>query len=88
LPTALTGPVERGDVSSVARHLEVLVERAPGLVELYKLMGREALRIALSKGPLDADAVARLGDLFGPVGGGGPAGAAAEPAKTKRNPGK
>jgi predicted short-subunit dehydrogenase-like oxidoreductase (DUF2520 family) len=65
LPGALTGPVERGDVSSVERHLGALKQRAPEMVDLYKLMGREVLRIALSKGPLDADAVARMEKLFG-----------------------
>jgi predicted short-subunit dehydrogenase-like oxidoreductase (DUF2520 family) len=70
LPGALTGPVERGDVSSVERHLAALKQRAPQVgsatvVELYKIMGREVLRIALSKAPLDADAVARLEKLFG-----------------------
>jgi predicted short-subunit dehydrogenase-like oxidoreductase (DUF2520 family) len=64
LPGALTGPVERGDVSSVQRHLETLGTRAPQMVGLYKLMGREVLRIALTKGPLDSDAVARMEKLF------------------------
>ena len=65
LPTALTGPVERGDVSSVERHLEALTRRAPQILEIYRLLGREVLRIALSKSPLDADAVARFEVLFG-----------------------
>lgn len=65
LPGALTGPVERGDVSSVERHLEILKQRAPQMIDLYKLLGRDVLRIALSKGPLDADAVARFERLFG-----------------------
>lgn len=90
LPAALTGPVERGDVSSVARHLETLGERAPALVGLYKLMGREVLRIALTKAPLDSDVVGRFGELFGAPGdGAGSGGAAVEPAaRTKRNSGK
>jgi predicted short-subunit dehydrogenase-like oxidoreductase (DUF2520 family) len=65
LPGALTGPVERGDVSSVERHLRTLEQRAPHMVELYRLVGREVVRIALNKAPLDADAVARLDQLFG-----------------------
>jgi predicted short-subunit dehydrogenase-like oxidoreductase (DUF2520 family) len=81
LPAALTGPVERGDVSSVARHLQTLTERAPGVVELYRLMGREVLRIALSKGPLDADAVGRLEELFG-----SPAAPGASPAPPTSTP--
>ena len=65
LPGALTGPVERGDVSSVERHLAALRERAPQVVDLYRLVGRDVLRIALSKSPIDADAVARFESLFG-----------------------
>jgi predicted short-subunit dehydrogenase-like oxidoreductase (DUF2520 family) len=65
LPGALTGPVERGDVSTVERHLETLKARAPQMVDLYRLAGREVLRIALSKGPLDSDAVAKMQALFG-----------------------
>ena len=65
LPGALTGPVERGDVSTVERHLEALERRAPGVVPLYRAMGHEVLRIALGKGPLEADVIARLNALFG-----------------------
>jgi len=65
LPGALTGPVERGDVASVERHLEVLRQRAPHVVDLYRVLGRDVLRIALDKSPLDADVVARLEALFG-----------------------
>ena len=39
LPGALTGPVERGDVTSVERHLAALSARAPEAKELYRLLG-------------------------------------------------
>jgi predicted short-subunit dehydrogenase-like oxidoreductase (DUF2520 family) len=65
LPGALTGPVERGDVSTVRHHLDALKARAPQMLDLYRLVGREVLRIALSKGPLDSDAVAKMQTLFG-----------------------
>lgn len=65
LPGALTGPVERGDVSSVEQHLGALAARAPELVELYRLMGRDVLRLALEKSNLEAETVKRLEDLFG-----------------------
>ncbi|HEY8925041.1 MAG TPA: DUF2520 domain-containing protein [Polyangia bacterium] len=70
LPGALTGPVERGDVSTVERHLEALERRAPDLAPLYRSLGREVLRIALDKSPLEAEAAARLGALFGAGGPG------------------
>jgi predicted short-subunit dehydrogenase-like oxidoreductase (DUF2520 family) len=58
---ALTGPIVRGDVETVAIHLERLSaeERA-----LYSLLGREALRLARQAG-LDAAAAERLGALLG-----------------------
>jgi predicted short-subunit dehydrogenase-like oxidoreductase (DUF2520 family) len=65
LPAALTGPVERGDVSSVEQHLRTLEARAPELLELYRLIGRDVLRLAREKSNLDADAVKRLEALFG-----------------------
>lgn len=58
---ALTGPVVRGDVETVALHLARLSadERA-----LYCLLGREALRLARKAG-MDAAAADRLADLLG-----------------------
>ncbi len=64
LPGALTGPVERGDVSSVERHLKTLQARAPELLELYKLVGRDVLRLAKEKANVDAAQAARLEALF------------------------
>ena len=84
LPGALTGPVERGDVTVVERHLGALADRAPELVELYRLVGRDVLRLAREKARIDPANAARLEALFsGPApdapGGGGndgpPAGA-------------
>jgi predicted short-subunit dehydrogenase-like oxidoreductase (DUF2520 family) len=65
LPGALTGPVERGDVASVERHLGTLAARAPELLELYRLVGRDVLRLAREKSSnLDPSSAARLEALF------------------------
>ena len=64
LPGALTGPVERGDVSSVERHLKTLEARAPELLPLYRLVGRDVLRLAREKGAMDAVKAARIEALF------------------------
>jgi predicted short-subunit dehydrogenase-like oxidoreductase (DUF2520 family) len=64
LPDALTGPVERGDVSSVEQHLRILEERAPDMLDLYRLVGRDVLRLASQKRDLEAATVARLEALF------------------------
>jgi len=38
LPGALTGPVRRGDLRGVERHLEVIADRTPNLVPLYRAL--------------------------------------------------
>ena len=75
LPGALTGPVERGDVTVVERHLGTLAARAPELVELYRLVGRDVLRLARQKARIDPASAARLEALFSGVAPAGPAGA-------------
>jgi predicted short-subunit dehydrogenase-like oxidoreductase (DUF2520 family) len=69
LPGALTGPVERGDVSVVERHLRTLEARAPELLALYRLVGRDVLRLAREKSALDPGSAARLDALFSGAGG-------------------
>jgi predicted short-subunit dehydrogenase-like oxidoreductase (DUF2520 family) len=66
LPGALTGPVARGDVVSVERHLQALGARTPQLVDLYKRLGREVLRLARKRSPdLDEAAAQKLAQLLG-----------------------
>src|SRR5262249_48337573 len=64
LPGALTGPVERGDVSSVEEHLKILETRAPELLELYRLGGLDGVRLAREKSHLEPAKVAKLEALF------------------------
>ena len=68
LPGALTGPVERGDVSSVESHLKTLEERAPEILPLYRLVGKDVLRLAREKSGLDPAKAARLDALFSSAG--------------------
>jgi predicted short-subunit dehydrogenase-like oxidoreductase (DUF2520 family) len=41
-PKALTGPVARGDVAAVARHLRALTAADPGIAEGYRALARRA----------------------------------------------
>lgn len=69
---ALTGPVARGDVATVRRHLSVLTARAPHLLSLYRELARAALPLARAQGLAP---VSRLGEIEAllsvkaPVGG-------------------
>ncbi len=56
LPDALTGPIARGDVGTVRRHLRALADLPPPLADLYRRLARRTLDVAVAKGHLEADA--------------------------------
>jgi predicted short-subunit dehydrogenase-like oxidoreductase (DUF2520 family) len=62
---ALTGPIRRGDVETVARHLQALAvldsrsPASPRRVDLYRMLGAIALEIA-TRGGLDPTAAGRI----------------------------
>jgi predicted short-subunit dehydrogenase-like oxidoreductase (DUF2520 family) len=60
LPDALTGPIARGDVGTVERHLSALREVAPDVLPVYKELARRAIPIARAKGGLSEEAAGRL----------------------------
>ncbi|MDX9710119.1 MAG: DUF2520 domain-containing protein [Trichloromonas sp.] len=63
-PRALTGPIARGDVGTVARHLEALAELPEELREVYRILGRETVNLALRKGSLDEERAEALRELL------------------------
>lgn len=64
IPQCLTGPIARGDVETVRRHVEAIRAEVPELLPLYKVMGREAVEVALAKGTLSDQAAERLRALL------------------------
>jgi predicted short-subunit dehydrogenase-like oxidoreductase (DUF2520 family) len=55
---ALTGPISRGDVATVQRHLEALAKR-PQTEAVYRMLGAVALEIAEESG-LDSNAAGQM----------------------------
>jgi predicted short-subunit dehydrogenase-like oxidoreductase (DUF2520 family) len=53
LPDCLTGPVARGDVGTMERHLSALEARNPFLLTTYKELGLQTIPIALAKGQVN-----------------------------------
>ncbi len=43
---ALTGPIARGDIKTIEKHLEAIKEKIPEEEELYKVMGKNTIKIA------------------------------------------
>ena len=63
-PDALTGPIARGDVGTIERHLAALREVAPSVLSLYKELARTAIPIARAKGGLSKEAAGRVRKLL------------------------
>ena len=64
LPDALTGPIARGDIGTVKRHVRAL-EALPGnAIRLYRNLGRKTVEVALQKGTLHRDEAQKLLILF------------------------
>jgi len=66
LPNCLTGPVARGDLGTIRKHLEALESRAPELLSAYREMGRQTIPIALAKGTIGEERAKELRELFTP----------------------
>jgi predicted short-subunit dehydrogenase-like oxidoreductase (DUF2520 family) len=63
LPEALTGPVERGDAATVAKHLATLPSY-PLILETYKALSQRALQMSENKGSAAAADIAVLHQLL------------------------
>lgn len=60
---ALTGPVRRGDLSTVAAHLEAMRPLPPEVGQVYRVLGLQALALAESQG-LTHETARRLEDML------------------------
>jgi len=65
-PGCLTGPIARGDLDTIRRHLDALANRAPSHLQLYKALGMATVPIALEKGAIDQSVAERLRELLRP----------------------
>jgi len=64
IPECLTGPIARGDVETVRRHLRAIESQAPSLLPLYRTLGLETVEVALAKGSLTTGAAEALRRAF------------------------
>jgi len=65
LPDCLTGPVARGDLGTIEKHLEALGARNPSLLRAYEELGLQTIPIALAKGGVSQRKAEALRMLFG-----------------------
>lgn len=65
LPNCLTGPIARGDLGTIERHLNALEARNPSLLTTYKELGLQAIPIALAKGKVKEQKAEEMKTLLG-----------------------
>ncbi|RLC94813.1 MAG: DUF2520 domain-containing protein [Chloroflexi bacterium] len=71
LPNCLTGPVARGDLGTIRKHLTALEASAPEVLPAYCELGRQTVPISLAKGKIDETRSAELLELFNRSSSGG-----------------
>ncbi len=64
IPKALTGPVARGDLATIAGHLHCMEEMAPELIKLYSWLGFYTAPLAQEKGGIDETSREEFEKLF------------------------
>ncbi|MCL6454082.1 MAG: DUF2520 domain-containing protein [Alicyclobacillus sp.] len=63
LPTALTGPMDRGDTATVRRHIAALRDE-PVALDVYLALGRVMVQLAAAKGRLSQRAAEELASIL------------------------
>ncbi len=53
IPQCLTGPIARGDIETIKKHLDALEKVAPALLSTYQELGLQTIPIALAKGKIN-----------------------------------
>jgi predicted short-subunit dehydrogenase-like oxidoreductase (DUF2520 family) len=64
IPSALTGPIARGDSGVIEGHLKAILKERPEMLRLYTALGIYTVKVALEKGTIGKDDAERIILLF------------------------
>ena len=67
LPNCLTGPVARGDLGTIRKHLVALEAKAPEILPAYQQLGLQTIPIALAKGKIGETEADKMRELLAPA---------------------
>jgi predicted short-subunit dehydrogenase-like oxidoreductase (DUF2520 family) len=67
IPQCLTGPIARGDVGTIRKHLDALNQTAPGLLSTYRELGLQTIPIAVAKGRINQNQAQELQAILRPT---------------------
>ncbi len=68
IPGCLTGPIARGDVETVRKHVGALASGQPEKMNIYRVMGLKTLEIALAKGRISLETAEEIRVLLNGMG--------------------
>ena len=66
IPQALTGPIARGDVETVAGHVASIREHMPRFLPMYRSLGMHAVDLSLERGTISEETATRLRTVLEP----------------------
>jgi len=64
IPQCLTGPIARGDASTIRKHLDAFEKAGPDIISTYRELGRQTIPIALAKGRINEQQAKELQDIL------------------------
>jgi len=64
LPNCLTGPIARGDVGTIQKHIDAFKEKMPELLIMYRELGLNTIPIGLAKGTLSKEKAKELNKIL------------------------
>lgn len=64
LPKCLTGPIARGDITIIEKHLDTLRKTDPRLFRVYAILGLETIPLGVGKGTLSQERAEILKEIF------------------------
>jgi len=64
LPNCLTGPIARGDLGTIGRHLDALEKGNQSVLGIYKELGLQTIPISLAKGKIESQIAEELQALL------------------------
>jgi predicted short-subunit dehydrogenase-like oxidoreductase (DUF2520 family) len=61
---SITGPVVRGDTSTIAAHIDAIRQSHPEDIDVYRVLARTVLELAQERGDLDEETLQKFRELF------------------------
>lgn len=62
--SALTGPISRGDLGTIGKHISKLADLDAGLCDVYRILGEKTVEIAIKKGTVNLEEARKMREIL------------------------